>query len=389
MVGTKLMVMRVGVVGCGNISKIYLSMANRFRDIKVVAISDLRPEVAAAQAERFDLRAMPVHELIDSQDIDIVLNLTIPSAHADVSIAALTAGKHVYSEKPLAASLVDGRRIAEAAKQTGLRVGVAPDTFLGAGAQTALHLIEDGAIGTPIIGSAAIMSRGMEHWHPNPEFFFKPGGGPVLDMGPYYVTTLVAMLGPVHKVSAVGQIGLAERTVTAEGSPVFGSTIKVEVLTSVQAILTFKSGAQVTLQCSWDVWKHGLLPIEVHGTAGSIRVPDPNTFGGVVFLSAAGAEWEPVETSELVFGAPNWPLDAPARVNYRGLGLAEMANAILHNRPHRANAALGLHTLAVLEGILQSATEERPVIIQESCERPALLRQSEAFELLVSAASIA
>ncbi|WP_080671378.1 Gfo/Idh/MocA family protein [Agrobacterium tumefaciens] len=383
------MVMRVGVVGCGNISKIYLSMANRFRDFEIVAISDLRAEAAAAQAESFGVRAIPVSELIESDNIDIVLNLTIPSAHADVSIAALTAGKHVYTEKPLAASLIDGRRISETAKQTGLRVGIAPDTFLGAGAQTALRLIEGGAIGTPIIGSAAIMSRGMEHWHPNPEFFFKPGGGPVLDMGPYYVTTLVAMLGPVHKVNAVGQIGLVERTVTAEGSPFFGSTIKVEVLTSVQAILTFKSGAQVTLQCSWDVWRHGLLPIEVHGTAGSIRVPDPNTFGGVVSLSAEGAEWEAIDTSELAFGVPNWPLDAPARVNYRGLGLAEMANAISHDRPHRANAALGLHTLAVLEGILQSATEEKPVIINETCERPALLSQAEARELLANAAPIA
>jgi predicted dehydrogenase len=376
------MVMRVGVVGCGNISRVYLSMANNFADVDFVAVSDALPEVAKAQGEKFGLPAMPVADLITGDRVDAILNLTVPAAHADISLAALDAGKHVFSEKPLATSLADGKRIVESAAQRGLRVGIAPDTFLGAGAQTAFRMLNEGRIGKPILGTAAFMSHGMENWHPNPEFFFKPGGGPILDMGPYYVTTLAAMFGPISHVQAIGQIGLAERTVTTAGSPVLGSKINVEILTSVQALLIFASGVQMTLLCSWDVWNHGMLPIEIHGEAGSMRVPDPNTFGGAVEIADGGSDWTSIETSSLIFGMPSWPLDAPSYANYRGLGLAEMARAIAENRPHRASGDLGVHTLSVLEAIVQSATEGKVIKIAETFERPAALSQQEAAALL-------
>jgi len=233
--------LRVGLIGCGNISEIYLHNAARFRDIAVIACADLKSAAAERQAKRHTISARSVKDLLASHDVDIVLNLTIPEAHAEVSLAALAARKHVYSEKPLATTLADGRAIVAAAKARRLRVGVAPDTVLGASIQEARALIDAGAIGKPLTGLAAVHSHGMEHWHPNPDFFFRPGGGPVFDMGPYYLSTLVTLLGPVASVQASGQIGFAERIVTTPGSAMLGKAIKVETLTSVQALLEFKS----------------------------------------------------------------------------------------------------------------------------------------------------
>ncbi len=376
------MPLKVGLVGCGNISDVYLTNAAAFRDFEVIALSDINPEAARRQSDKYGVRVLSVDQLLANSDIDAVLNLTIPSAHAEISLAAIAAGKHVYSEKPLAASLVDGRRIIAAAADRNLRVGCAPDTILGAGVQTARALIDGGAIGKPLSGLAAVLGRGMEMWHPNPTFFFKPGGGPVLDMGPYYVATLVTLLGPVDRVTAVGQIGLDSRIVTAPGSPILGKAIKVEVLTSVQAFLTFVSGAQVAFLASWDVWRHGLPPIELHGVAGSLRAPDPNFFDGAVALASGPRDWRQTSTAQRVFGRANWPTPAPDRANWRGLGLADMARAIVDNRPHRADGHLALHTLAVLEGILQSAISEKSVVIADRCERPTILEEEEARDLL-------
>ena len=228
-----------------------------------------------------------MNDLLKSDDVDIVLNLTIPEAHAEVSLQAIDAGKHVYSEKPLATAVADGVAIVAAAQAKGLRVGAAPDTVLGAGIQEARALIDAGAIGKPLTGLAAVMSHGMEHWHPNPGFFFRAGAGPVFDMGPYYLSALVTLLGPVASVQATGQIGFKERIVTTPGSPVHGQSIKVETLTNVHALLDFASGAQVTFLASWDVWKHGVPPIELHGQKASLRLPDPNWFGGDLQIAAA------------------------------------------------------------------------------------------------------
>ncbi|MBV9218612.1 MAG: Gfo/Idh/MocA family oxidoreductase [Methylobacteriaceae bacterium] len=376
------MTSRIGLVGCGNISTTYIGLAGLFHDIRFTACADARPEAAKAQAERFGIEQRTVEELLGSKDIDIVLNLTVPEAHAEVSLAAIAAGKHVYTEKPLATRLSDGIRLMQAAKAGDRRVGAAPDTVLGAGIQEARRQIDAGTIGKPLLGVAAFMSHGMEHWHPNPDFFFKPGGGPVFDIGPYYITALVVLLGPIAAVSASGQIGFAKRTITTEASAYRGQTIKVETLTSAQALLEFHSGAQLTFLTSWDVWSHGMLPIELHGTVGSMRVPDPNWFGGEVGIVQGRGEWTPTSTEDRSFGRLNWPRNQAKFANYRGLGLAEMARAIADGRPHRANGEIALHVLAVMAGILEAATENRRVVIEQGCERPSPLAEDEAMDLL-------
>ncbi len=376
------MTLRVGLVGCGNISDIYLTNAPRFRDIAIVACADLRAEAAARQAAAYGLAARGTDELLASPDVDIVLNLTVPDAHAGVSLAALVAGKHVYSEKPLATTLADGLAIKRLADSSGLRFGTAPDTVLGAAVQEARARIDAGAIGRPLFGVATVLSHGMEDWHPNPGFFFRAGGGPVFDMGPYYLTTLVTLLGPVGSVSATGLTGFAERIVTAEGSPLRDSRIAVETPTTLSALLSFENGAEVAFLASWDVWKHGMLPLELHGTDGSLRLPDPNWFGGDVAIAAGRGDWCSTATSGRVFGRPNWPKDEPVHGNYRGLGLAEMARAIAEKRPHRASGDLALHVLAVMEAILRAAETRAPVCVAPSCARPAPLGEAEAASLL-------
>ena len=370
--------LRIGLVGCGNISDIYLTNAALFRDIAFTACADLNADAAARQAKRYKIAARPVKELLGSDDIDIVLNLTIPEVHAEVSLSALAAGKHVYTEKPLATSLADGVKVMEAARARGLRVGAAPDTVLGASIQEARRLIDTGAIGKPLSGAAAFMSHGMEHWHPNPGFFFRPGGGPVLDMGPYYISTLVTLLGPVASVMASGQTGFSERIVTTKKSSILGQAIKVETPTNLHALLQFQSGAQVVFLASWDVWKHGMLPMELHGADASLRVPDPNWFGGKLKLAKGRGGWKSIATDTQFLGKDNYPKGEPLHANYRGLGLADMARAIKDQRPHRANGDMGLHVLAVMLGILEAAAKGKRVSIAQGCERPAALGEAEA-----------
>jgi predicted dehydrogenase len=371
----------VGIVGCGNISDVYLLNARLFRGMEIVAVSDIRPAVAKAKGAKYDLPALSPCELFKREEIDIILNLTVPAAHADVSLAAIEAGKHVYTEKPLATSLKDGRAIVRAAARKGVTLGASPDTVLGAGVQTARKLIDSGETGTVVTGTAAVLSHGMEDWHPSPAFFFKPGGGPVLDMGPYYLSTLVNLLGPVASVAATGRAGTKTRTVTAEG-PMRGRRIKVEVLTTVNALLSFASGAEVVFMASWDVWRHSQPPLELHGTKASLRLPDPNFFGGPIDIAERGGEWSEMRAAEDVFGRPNWPPDNPMVANYRGLGLAEMIAAIAHRREPRASGAVALHVLDVMASILASAETGKRVQIASTCRRPPPLREEEALALL-------
>ena len=376
------MTMRIGLIGCGNISDIYLLNAPLFRDIVFTACADINEEAAKRQAERYSIKAMSPKSLLASGAVDIVLNLTIPEAHFEISQAALESGKHVYGEKPLAANLADGVKLIETARARGLRVGCAPDTVLGASIQEARRLIDAKTIGRPLQGVAAIMGHGMEHWHPNPGFFFRPGGGPVFDMGPYYLTTLVTLLGPVASIAAQGQIGFKKRVISAPNSPLLGKSIKVETLTSAQALLQFESGAQITFLASWDVWNNSFPPIELYGETGSMRVPDPNWFGGDVEISTGRGEWSAIRTRQRRFGQANWPKDKPVNANYRGLGLAEMARAIKDKRAHRANGDVALHVLAIMAGVLEAATEGRRVKMAQSCKRPRLLEEGEAKGLL-------
>lgn len=370
----------VGLIGCGNISTIYLTNLPRAPGLKVRACADMRVEAAAAQAARFGIEAVPVDTLLSRGDIDIVVNLTIPAAHAAVSLAALSAGKHVFSEKPLAVDLATGRKIIAEAEARGLMVGCAPDTFLGAGGRLARRLIDEGAIGRVLSGSAFVMSRGMEHWHPDPEFFFKPGGGPVFDMGPYYITALVNLLGPVKRVLALTSTGLPERLVSAEG-PRKGHRIAVETPTTVLSLLEFAAGAQVIYGTSWDVWKHGHPPLELYGTEGSMRLPDPNFFGGIVEISKRGGEWSASDSASLPLGAINWPADAPAHANNRALGIADMAAALRDGGSNHASGRLALHVLEVMEGILRAGAENRPVEMTPGAERPPVLGEEAAAAL--------
>jgi predicted dehydrogenase len=389
--------MRVGIIGCGNISDIYVTNSKLFRDLEIVACADVVPEAAARLGGKFSLRQMGVDELLAADEVDLVLNLTVPSAHAEVCRAAIDAGKHVYVEKPLATSLDDGRDLVSRAARKGVRVGCAPDTILGAGLQTARGMLDSGAVGQVLTGVVSLMSKGMEHWHPNPAFFYQHGGGPVLDIGPYYIAALTALLGPVVTVRATGLISPVERRYGAKG-PNKGRTFKVETLTTINSILSFAGGAQIVLMASWDVWRHGMRPIELHGTEASMRVPDPDTFGGAVELSdntlpvnthdadalarARRPDWNVTETAGLPFGAINYPFGLPTIANYRSIGLAEMASAITENRPHRCSGDFALQALEIMLGILESARTGMSVDIEQRVERPAPLTAAEAEQLL-------
>jgi predicted dehydrogenase len=382
----------VGIVGCGVISSIYMQNMPLFAGVKLVACADIRPEAAEARAGRFGIDALSVDDLLRRDDIDIVVNLTVPTAHFAVSHAALTAGKHVFTEKPLTVSVADGRKLVEEAHRRGLLLGCAPDTFLGAGGRLARQMVDADKIGRVLAGSAFLMSHGMEHWHPDPEFFYKPGGGPILDLGPYYIGVLVNLLGPVARVQAQGTKGFAERIVTALG-PRTGQRITVETPTTITALLGFSAGAHVTLAMSWDVWKHGHPAIELYGTEGSLRVPDPNFFGGTVGFTERDGEWQDASAAGMPYGKPNyrapaWPESRPSQANYRCLGLAELASAATSGTPHRSSGRVALHVLETMYGILDAAESGRTVAIETQIERPAAMTDEAAMALARSGASI-
>ncbi len=350
----------IGIIGCGNISTAYLKAAQRFPVLDIKAVADMRSEAAEKRGAEFNVPWMRVDQLLKRDDVELVINLTVPLAHTDVSLAVLDAGKHVHSEKPLGVNVTEARKVMELAAMKNLRVGCAPDTFLGGGHQTARKLIDDGVIGTPVAGSAFFMCPGHERWHPSPGFYYLRGGGPMLDMGPYYITDLVQLLGPVASVMGSTARPKSERLVTSE--PMNGTLIPVEVSTHVAGMLEFESGAVVSIAMSFDVPKHRHTPIEIYGDKGSILEPDPNRFGGEVQVAKTGGEWE---TMPLTHGH--------VEGEFRSIGAADMATAIVTNRPHRASGALALHVLEVMEAFQTSADEGRRVRIESRVERPAMM----------------
>ncbi|WP_245466077.1 Gfo/Idh/MocA family oxidoreductase [Mesorhizobium sp. M7A.F.Ca.CA.002.09.1.1] len=368
-------------MGCGNISMTYLRNAALFGGIELRACADISADMTALRAKEYGIRALGVDALLADPEIDLVLNLTIPAAHFDISFAALSAGKHVFTEKPLATSAADGRRLVDEARSRGLLLGSAPDTFLGAAGRRARRLMDDGAIGRPVTGTAFMMGRGMEHWHPNPQFYYQPGGGPVFDMGPYYLTMLVNLLGPVERVMAMATRGQEERLITAEG-PFKNTTFKVGTPTNVLSLLEFRSGATVTFGASWDVFRHSNHPIELHGTEGSLRLPDPDTFGGTVSLSKRGTDWRDFASEGELYGARNWPYAAPDRANYRMLGVADLVRSLQTGNTPRASGNLALHVLEIMEAILRSGETQGSVAIAGDVVQPALLTEEEASDLL-------
>jgi len=354
---------RVGLVGCGYISDRYLQNARLFPEFEVVACADAVPERAAERAAQYGVPAAgTVRELLADPEIEVILNLTTPDAHASIAQAALDAGKGVYNEKPLAIALADGKRLVETARARGLRLGAAPDTFLGGGLQTCRQLIDEGAIGEPVAATAFMLIPGHERWHPQPDFFYQPGGGPLFDMGPYYLTALVSLLGPVRRVTGSARATFLERTIRSE--PRAGERIAVEVPTHLAAVLDFVSGPIATLVTSFDVWASQTPKLEIYGSQGSLVLPDPNTFGGPVRLRRAGdVLWSDV------------PVTRPYTKNSRGIGLADMAAALRGgaSQAHRASGELAYHVLEVMHAVETASREDRHVAIESRCERPAPL----------------
>jgi predicted dehydrogenase len=330
-------VLRVGVVGCGIIAKRYVADSGAFPSWHPVACCDLDEEAAAAFAAEFDLRAETFDELIGDPGVDLVLNLTPPRAHAPLVTAALEAGKHVYTEKPLGATVAEGRALVAEAARRGLRLGCAPDTFLGSVYESARRLIEEGAIGTPLGANATMLVGGPDTWHPNADMFYGPGGGPMLDIAPYYLTALVSLLGPIAAVAGFSSLPTPERVLGAGVRA--GQTVTVEVQTHVAALLRHERGALATLTVSFEARDQYLSGLEIYGTEGSLQLPDANAFGGDLVLRRNRTE-DVVEVASLG--------DREAR----GLGIEDLAVALREDRPHRASGELALHVLETAESIL-------------------------------------
>jgi predicted dehydrogenase len=355
------MPMKVGVIGCGNISGIYLTNMPQFEVLDVVAVADLVHERAVEAATHYGIAsALSVDELLADDEIEIVVNLTTPPSHFEVAMAVVEAGKSVYGEKPLTVDVADAEALLEAAAARGVRVGVAPDTFLGAGIQTCRQLIDEGAIGEPVAATAFMTNHGHESWHPDPAFYYKVGAGPMLDMGPYYLTALVNLIGPIRRVSGSTRITFLERTISSER--LRGTKIEVETPTHVAGVADFENGAIGTIVTSFDVWAANLPRIEIYGSEGSLSVPDPNTFGGPVRLfQPRKGEWEDV------------PVTRGFAENSRGLGVADMAVAIGAGVPHRASGELGLHVLEVMHAFQRSSEGGGHVEFAHACAKPEAL----------------
>ena len=355
--------LKVGIIGCGHIAPKYLQGCADFpQDIQVVACADIIEERTRQFADDHQLTAFSVEELLGNPEIDLIINLTIPAAHAAVSLQVIEAGKHVYSEKPLALTREDGRKILAAAEQAGVRVGCAPDTFLGGGGQTSRHIIDSGVIGDPVAAVAFMASHGPESWHPNPAFYYAPGGGPMFDMGPYYLTTLVNLLGSITYIFASSKRAFNERVA---GHPsINGQVIPVSVTTHQTGTVHFENGAIATMITSFDMWSNNLPVIEIYGTEGSLSVPDPNRFGGDVRVwETQTKEWRSV------------PLIGRDDVQ-RGIGVADMARSIMGDRPHRASGSLGYHVLDAMAAFDESSERLQAIALESRVLRPEALAES-------------
>jgi predicted dehydrogenase len=351
----------LGIVGLGNILPAYLRTLQRSRQFRIVGVVGSNPASTARHAQTLGLPAMSLEALLDS-DAEVVLSLTPPLAHHAIGLKVLNAGKHFFTEKPLAATFAQGQELVALAARQGLRLGSAPDTFLGAGAQTVRALVDAGTVGAVRHGTAHFMARGPDEWHPSPAFFYQPGAGPLLDVGVYYLTHLVHHLGPVAQVSGSAHMTYANRPITQ--GPNAGTTLRVEVPTHLVTHLQFSSGAHVVLTSSFDIWKHKHQPIELYGESGSILVPDPNCFGGSVRYALRDGSWQRATGQR------------PHTTNLRGLGLIDMLQSLQAQRPHRCSAALALHVLEVMEKAVDAAHTGHAQNLTTTCERPAPVTSS-------------
>lgn len=351
---------RVGIIGCGNISDIYLANCREiFANLQVVAVADLDADLARAQAEKYGItNVVTIEALLADPDVEVVLNLTPPAVHVDMTKAAIAAGKYVFTDKPLAATPAQGGELVALAAAKGVLLGCGPDTFLGAGLQTCRRLIDAGAIGEPVGAGAWFCAHGNEHWHPNPAISYQPGAGPAHSPGPSYLTALVSLLGPVRRVASATRIGFPTRTITSQ--PLAGQTIEVTTPAYIVAALDFSSGPVASFTATYDIWATRTPKIEIYGSEGTLSLPDPNTFGGPIHLFRDG--WREV------------PLDAGFDQDARGLGLADMARALRAGGGDlRANATLANHVLELMQACLDSSDAGHHLLMQTTCERPAPL----------------
>ena len=354
----------VGIVGAGNISEIYLkNLTTVFDNVSVVGVADLLVERAKDRADKFGVGAYSVEEILQHPDVEVIVNLTIPAAHAQVALEAIANGKSAYNEKPLAINREDGRKLLTEAAAKGVLVGSAPDTFLGGGLQSARKYLDDGLIGTPVAVSAQMLGHGMETWHPDPYFFFQPGAGPLLDVGVYYVQALASILGPMKRVSALASVSFPERVVLS--GPKEGERIPVNTPTHIMSAIEFESGIVGNLGASFDVYETNHSTLVIYGTEGTLKLPDPNTFGGPISILEPGAkDWKEL------------PLTYGYTENSRGLGVWDMANSLLTGEKARASGELGYHVLDIMASVLESAETSQSVAVESTVERPALLPAS-------------
>lgn len=349
--------LKLGVVGCGAISGIYFQNFRKF-GLEVAVCADLDPEKAKAAAEKWEVPCTAATEdLIQDDEVDVVVNLTVPKAHHTINLAAIRAGKHVYVEKPMAVERSEGKQLIEEAASRGLRVGCAPDTVLGAGIQTCRRLIDSGEIGAPVGASAFMLCPGHESWHPSPEFYYEKGGGPMFDMGPYYLTALVTLFGGIESVSASARASFPTRTITSE--PKRGKVVSVETPTHISGVLNFDNGAVGAITTSFDVQRTTLPCIEVYGSEGTILVPDPNGFAGPVRLFKKGSDnWREV------------PLTHPHADNSRGLGVLDLVESVEEDRPNRASGELAFHVLDAMHAMLEASDRGQAVRLAGLPARP-------------------
>jgi len=355
---------KLGIIGCGNISPQYFQGCRHYRNIAVVACADIDPAAARQRAAEFGVPLpQSVDEIFANPEVEIIVNLTSPPYHAPLNLRALEAGKHAYCEKPFATTREEGKAVLELARQRGLAVGCAPDTFLAGPMQTARAAVQAGAIGSPAAATAFCVSSGHESWHPNPSFYYRKGGGPLLDMGPYYLTALVSLLGPIRSVSASAKAIFSERLITSE--PLSGARIEVETPTHYDGLLEFQAGASATVGFSFDVkGRHDLPGLRVFGTEGSLALPDPNRFDGTASIGKKpDAQWEALPLQHHYLGR-------------RSLGLSDMADAIRSNRPLRASGALAYHILDAMAAFEESSERGERIELESSCEMPAALRST-------------
>ena len=374
--------MKVGIIGCGNISETYFNCQKIFNNFEIIACADLNNEFAIKSAEQFNVKALSVDDILSNKEIGLIINLTIPSAHKEIIVKSLNAGKHCFSEKPLAMNMEEGLEIQKLSSEKKLYVGCAPDTFLGAAGQNARKLIEEDKIGKVVLGTFNLMSHGMEHWHPNPDFFFKPGAGPVFDVGVYYLTQLINLIGPVKSISSISGTATPERTITSE--PRNGEKIVVETPTTLMGSLEFHNNAKIQFFCSWDVWKHKHSTIELYGLEGSMIVPDPNFFSGNILLSKKDEDWEIINNDNMLLGIPNkMDNDGSKIANYRGIGLSDMIDAINNQRQARCSLDLAMHVLEVMEGIITSSELNEVYHLKSKPIQPEFLDETEIEKLKV------